>query len=91
MFTIYKYHIPVTDKLEIELPKAYKILSFDTQDNDLYLWCLVDTNAEKNIVKFSVFGTGFEIKPEEINNLEYVGTAQQNKGGLIWHLFKNKQ
>lgn len=89
MKTIWKF---VLDKHEeiLKLPKDYKILSIIEQDNCPILYCIVNPDNEKIDVKFSIFGTGWDL-PEHIDNLEFLGSVSVYSGVYIWHIFKDKE
>ncbi|MGH7901606.1 MAG: DUF7352 domain-containing protein [Thermodesulfobacteriota bacterium] len=84
---IYKYQLEITDNQIIKMPVGAKILTVDTQgDDNVCLWALVDPNMEYKDRKIRIIGTGHPI--EDWEKLEYIGTAQQLSGGLIWHVFE---
>ncbi len=89
MVAIWKYSL--TERInEIDLPIGATVLSFQCQKDIPTIWVLVEPNLvcegerEKRI--FEIFGTGQEIEKE--GGFKYIGTAQQYKGNLIWHLFE---
>ena len=88
---IYKYHIPIADEFELELPVGAKILTYQVQNDKGYIWAIVDITEGIIVkkVKFRMFGTGHSIT-EEIDELEYIGTIQIFDNSLVWHLFKVK-
>jgi hypothetical protein len=83
--TIWKYACPVEDVFELEIPKHHKILSFQCQKDKPCIWVLVDPDTPKVKKRFQIFGTGHPITGW-IGN--YIGTAQQFNGSLVWHLFE---
>lgn len=84
---IFKYLIIPSDiKQKIMMPEGAKILTFQMQNQELYIWALVNPNNEMEERKFYVFGTGHEIEMENISI--YIGTAQMMGGSLVWHLFE---
>lgn len=88
MITIYKYKITFTDLTIVELPKDAKILTVQEQNNEPYLWALVDTEKEKETRHFRIAGTGHEIEKEITNQLDYINTFQLRGGSLVFHLFE---
>ncbi|HLX53494.1 MAG TPA: hypothetical protein VKR58_06120 [Aquella sp.] len=93
--TIWKYKVPIQDEFSIELYEGYKILSVQTQGADqqfggqtegVYIWVLLDPNANPVTVEFSLYGTGHRI--EMLNEQEFIGTFQMLDGRLVYHLFK---
>ena len=87
MKKIYKYYIPIEDEFELELPERAKILTFQAQNDEGFIWAIIDIGDRIIKVKFRMFGTGHPIR-EEIDELEYIGTIQIYNGGLVWHLFR---
>lgn len=87
MRKVFKYEVPVADKLSLSLPEGAKLLTFECQFDQPYLWALVDPDAKKETRRFRLAGTGYPLEePDE--KLRFVGTAQMYGGGLIWHLFE---
>jgi hypothetical protein len=74
---IYKYQIPVKEKVEIELPKNAQILRVDEVDGLNFLWAIVNTdeNAEKEIRYLELYKTGAEITTP-LRDLKYLGTCK---------------
>lgn len=88
MITIYKYPIEITDTQNLELPIGCRILTAQLQNDNLWLWVLVDTNAPIFIDKtIRIFGTGNPIEPtRNLGNLQYLSTVQMNI--LVFHIFE---
>lgn len=94
MKTIYKYQLQIKDVQLLELPTNYRILSVKEQNGDLYLWAIVDTDAEgKTSIQIEIFGTGNPIDaPDRFlfdeDDYVYLNTVVMSNG-LVWHVFKN--
>jgi len=88
METIHKYPLEVTDTQFIELPLGAEILTVQTQDDQLYLWAMVNTWPDilKKHRCIEIIGTG---NPVPTGNLRYISTIQMMGGGLIFHVFEN--
>lgn len=82
---IFKYVIPIDDRVEIELPSVCNILSVQLQGVQVCMWCRVNTKAVLRKRVFYVVGTGHPF-PEDAN--KYVGTVQD--GSLVWHIFSQE-
>lgn len=82
MNLIYKYPILRVQKQEIELPFNSQILSFGHQENDMFIWAIVNTAHSKKQEVFNLTGTGHEL-PDGL----YIGTVQL-PNGLVFHLFQ---
>ena len=86
---IFKYLIlPSNVKQKIMMPMNAEVLSFQMQNQQLYIWALVDPDNEMEGRLFCVFGTGHEIVLD--GEEKYIGTAQMMGGSLVWHLFEER-
>lgn len=92
--TIYKYPFEITDVQQIELPKGARILHVDVQvtgDFDRQvpcLWAEVETQAEKVMRTFYLFGTGHMMPDEQDIYLFHVGSFLMRAGVLVFHLYE---
>lgn len=84
---IFKYPVMVIDRQEIQLPTGAQILKVEIQgdDEEAFMWALVDPDAELETRKFRLAGTGHLI---EERNLHHIDTFQMLSGRLIWHFFE---
>jgi hypothetical protein len=82
---IWKYPIPIADQFALNLPSHCKVLSFQFQKNTPCIWVLVDPDAPKVNKGFRIYGTGNPMG--YFGN--YIGTAQEFEGALVWHLFED--
>lgn len=86
MKTIYKYFLRPSHCFGIDMPIGAEILSFQSQKNELVIWVLVDEKPAQYESKcFAIFGTGQQV---DDGIKKYIGTAQQENGNLVWHLFE---
>ena len=84
MKTIYKYPL-FPARTTIKLPEHYKVLTVQSQKNELFVWVEVDTDKPfDRMVYFDVYGTGRAI-PDDPGS--YIGTAQIYQGDLVWHVY----
>jgi len=84
MKRIFKYPIPVNDRITIEMPKGSVILTVQMQKSEPQLWALVDIDSPKIERYFYLFGTGMEVR----EGLVYCGSFQMLGGDLVFHLFE---
>jgi len=87
MKVIYKY--PITNNSqEIEILGLVKILKAEEQENDLVIWCIVDTeDKEKYLLVTSIFGTGERDEDgDKMIPTNYLNTIN-TKTGFVWHVF----
>ena len=83
--SIFKYEISVDQDTQLKMPKHAEILHVQSQGDHVRMWVLVNTEAETELRRFTIFGTGW---PIEDDRLSYVGTALTMGGGLVWHVFE---
>ncbi len=83
---IYKYPIPLVDDFKIAMPLGAKILSFQEQQGQMMIWAAVCPNSSLEDRIFKLVGTGEEIDMGPVK--KHIGTVQQLKGSLVWHLFE---
>lgn len=85
--TVYKYTLVPYGVTQIKTHGKAKILSVQTQRNEICLWLLVDpiNPIERRI--FETYPTGV---PLYYKSLAYVGTVQLNNGDDVLHVFEAK-
>lgn len=82
---IWKFNLTVAINFKIEMPKGAEIISVQNQGGNGVMWAICDTQAEKEIRTFAIFGTGHNMPAD---GLKYVGTYLEQGGALVWHLFE---
>lgn len=82
--TIWKYELPITDRVTLDLPVGAWALTVQEQGGVLCLWAAVNTAARTERRTFLIAGTG---NPFDAGGLGYIGTAQMSSG-LVWHVFE---
>jgi len=86
MKTIWKFPLEPRNHSAIEMPKGARIIAVQTQQDEVCLWALLDSEEKgKKIRKFAIFGTGHHIA--DLEGKKYIGTVQQSSG-LVWHIFE---
>ena len=87
MKTIYKYHIPVKDYVELkDLPFTLQWLRAKEDSGNLYVWALVNKDSAKYDYHIRVIGTGNPIT-EDTGNWRFIDTVKM-RNGLVWHIFE---
>lgn len=85
--TIWKFHLGPNQK-SIGLPRGSSILCVQVQNDQPYIWILVDPSpmSEYEIYGLGIYATG-EPMPDDPGR--YVGTFQVNEGSgiLVFHVF----
>ena len=86
---IYKYKLgDYLDKSSVRLQMGAKILSVNKQNNEWFLWAMIDpyeTKMEERVIRMA--GTGHTL--ENVRSLEYLNTVLD--GIYVWHFFEEKQ
>jgi len=86
MKTIWKFNIPITDEVDIIMPRLSRILSVaEAGFASLSVWALVDPDMPRTSRKFYIYGTGHPA-PHADTQI-YVGTVPMTNG-LVFHLFR---
>lgn len=85
---VYKYKLQITKVIqEVVLPLGAQILCIKMQNDELYMWALVDPDQTYNeVVKIRCAGTDHEITED----VEYIDTVMLLDGELVFHFFKVK-
>ena len=85
--TIYKYNLGVNGESATIKGKIRKILKVGFQPGEgVVCWCEVDDRCEEVSIKVVCVGTGWDPLPEEIDCMDYIGTAQDGLG-YVWHYY----
>lgn len=83
MTTIYKYSVPFEGVVgSIKLPIDAKIVDFNFQYHEPFIWAEVDTQLITEDRQFIVYGTGHMIDEKA----KYIATA--HNAGFVWHLYE---
>jgi hypothetical protein len=81
--TIWKFPLPIEDRVEISMPSGAEILCVQTQRGYPQVWAICDTEAPTEKRLFYVRGTGQEVGVAEFAS--YLGTFQMME--LVFHVF----
>lgn len=89
MITIHKYRLEMTDTQHIDMPEDSVILGTACQFSELCIFARIDTSKPLKSRKFYVVGTGNPFpKSEGDVHVNFIGTALQFEGNIIWHVFQ---
>jgi hypothetical protein len=82
---IYKYLLPIQDKVQMILPEGFKILHIGVQDGSPHLWVLQDPDCgvPKVSLHLRIYGTG---EPLPNNPGLFLKTVQISP--FVWHVFQ---
>ena len=97
MDAVYKYKLSMDDEADVEMPKGARILHIAWQDaghqdvlrrpaGSIQIWAMVDSDAEMEIRRFNVRGTGHPCVG--IHADDYISTVFVRD--LVFHIFENK-
>ena len=79
----------IKDSQVIELPYGARILCVQEQNNEPFIWCVINISAYTTQERvFELYGTGHLMKPETFSKRYYIGTFQLYKEQLVYHLFE---
>lgn len=81
---IYKYSVPIQDAPKIRMPSGAVPIHFGVQNNELFVWAMVNGQGKDVDHHFKIYGTGHALGM--VTPDDYVGTAVM-PNGLVWHLF----
>ena len=83
---VWKYDLPWGDIVTLALPIGARVLSVEPQGASaaLKLWALVDPNADPELRRFRLAGTGHEIT----DNVSHISTFQLQDGQIVFHVFE---
>lgn len=84
---IYKYEIPITDEVKVQMPEGAIILSIQHQHGYIFAWALVNPDALTVERTFRIYGTGHPIQ-SDMGGLKFLATVQTHQGNLVWHIFE---
>lgn len=85
MRTIHKYPLDIIDRQTIAVPVGAKPLAVQLQQDQLCLWCEIDTDNKPGGMAIYIFGTGNQMPRWRAH--AYIGTVQQFDGALVWHVY----
>lgn len=91
MITIWRYDLPVSDIVEIEMPEAAQILPHaegGPHPDIVTIWAIVVTDSPIVTHRFRIIGTGNPVPvmpPIAVWSYNYVGTAICDR--VAWHVF----
>jgi hypothetical protein len=77
----------VLDETPVKMPKGAEILSVQIQKGRPCIWALVDPDAQSEVRRLCVRGTGHTLKG---NEGRYIGTFQAMGGDLVMHVFEER-
>ena len=87
MNKIYKYQVDEINGT-VTLPAGSNILDIEYQEDNLFLWALVNTFInEMEDVELEIYGTGWDIEnPDQLKHLKTL-----HHKGFVWHFFKRNK
>lgn len=85
--TIWKFPIQY-NQTTVKMPKGAEILTVQTQNNEPYIWALVNPENEIELRTFEYFGTGHNVYCDMGIERKYINTFQIDNGNLVFHLFE---
>lgn len=86
MKTIWKFKLKTTDIQQIEVPYEAKALTVQLQNEDPFIWYLVDDDKYLTSRQIKIIGIGNSIEDDFKGS--YVGTYQLFRGAVVFHVFE---
>lgn len=87
MKTIWKFEVPVLDRVAVGMPKGARILSAQTQHGTLCIWAECESNNSPEIRTFRIVGTGHTLD-FDLDKSKYIATFQLYDGELVFHIYE---
>jgi hypothetical protein len=85
---IWKYPIDIVGEQKVTLRRGFTPLKVEVQDDQLFLWCLVDKHQPVKDYQVFVVGTGYEVS-DTITEHMFVNTV--HAWPFVWHIFINHE
>ena len=75
-------------KQTVSLHEDSDILAVKVHDNDPYIYALVESDNDVNVLKYDVyfFEVGTHIDPEVASSMDYIDTIEDYRG-IVFHVF----
>ena len=83
---IFKYALEATDFQEIRLPRGAEVLHVGCQRGDLFLWAMVNDDADIGPRWFEINGTGNRLPDRPEYKRNFIGTVILPV--FVWHVFE---
>lgn len=86
MKVVWKFKLELDVEVPTRLPKWAEIISIAFQGDELFIWAIVDPEAERvgRILYVIPTGVPFPYEPE----FRFLGTAHHRSGLLVYHVFE---
>lgn len=85
MITVYKYKVSTTK----QLPQGARILHVDIQNEEIYMWAMVDNATDvMEFRDFVVVGTGWDLTSLENTYTSYNHLGSIMDGQFVWHVLE---
>lgn len=87
MQAIYKFDLPFTEHIQLQMPEGAIIFNVATQYEAPRIWAICDTEAALVVRRLEMRATG---QPFDGSEAMYLGTFQMLGGDLVYHLFERE-
>ena len=82
---IWKYTLPRTQRSVIAMPEGAQILHCENQNDEPFIWAMVDPDRSLENRNFLFVGTGQDFYE---TNLHHITTFLMSGGSYVWHVFE---
>jgi hypothetical protein len=83
---IFKYELPITDRVQIQMHKHAQVLKVAEQFGTLCIWANCNDALSLEPRNFAVHGTGHPLPDTYKYEDHYVDSVVMSNG-LVWHVF----
>lgn len=75
------------DHHHLMVPIGAEVLSAHAQGDDLQVWALIDTDAQRETREFVLVGTGYPTHLPR-DRMRFINTVQLHNGRMVLHVFE---
>ncbi|MGV7002537.1 DUF7352 domain-containing protein [Priestia megaterium] len=87
MYSVWKFPLVADHSQQLDLPLGSKVLSVESQGDDIVIYALVNTEqTEKEVKEIRAYGTGHDI-PNDIIEYTFLGTTKLYNDSMVFHIF----
>lgn len=86
---IYKYALGRDGEVVTYKGKFERFLQVQVQNGIPYVWIVLDDDMPEVYIDIAAIGTGWDLPTEVMEQMGYIGTAQDGFG-FVWHYFWTK-
>lgn len=85
---VFKYDLDATPDQRLLMPLGAKVLDAQVQNGVLCVWAAVDPNAQPEVRRFRLIGTGEEVPSDAIGHVVTFQASGPHGEAFVFHLFE---